>query len=663
MKKEITSKKVSLDELAVNTIRVLGVEMIQKANSGHPGIVLGASSIIYALFKNHLSVNQKDLNYVNRDRFILSAGHGSALLYATMLVSEYPSIKMEDVKAFRQINSKTSGHPEMELLKGVDYGTGPLGQGAATSVGFAIAEANMNARYPSLINHYTYCLLGDGCMQEGVIHESLAIAGRYKLNKLIWLFDSNRIQLDGKVSDSTITDYSQLVKAHGWDYICVEDGMDYNAVSKAIAKAKTNKKPTFIECKTVIGYESPFADSHNCHGAPLGSDNIAILRKNLNYEEKPFTISKKLKGHFKAMWTRGESSFKKYEKNLASLKTKKPEIYKTYVNELNNKLNLSKEAFAAIKLKDFEASRNLAGEVFKVLSDLNKNIMVVNIDLSGSTKIKPASGKQFDVNDYTGQNINVGVREFAATAITTGIIAHKGLLAVTSTFMSFADYCKPALRLAAINGIPTVCVFSHDSISVGEDGPTHQPVEQLTMLRSMPKMEVYRPANLFEMCNAFVSAFTSNHPTAIITSRAAFKQSHPVGPKVNPSQPYFVLEPSKPKFLIFATGSEVGTALNLADRFAKDNVAVGVLSIPTMTAFRDSSIAFLQTFSKLSPFSVLLENGSSSLWGEFFKHKIGLDSYGVSGKPEDVMKHFGLDEDSLYKKISNIFLKQKPSNK
>lgn len=653
---KMTSKKNNLNELAINTIRMLGVEMIQKANSGHPGIVLGAAPMMYALFKNHLNVYQKDLNFINRDRFILSAGHGSALLYATMLLAEYPSLSMDDIKNFRQINAKTAGHPEKHLLSGVDFGTGPLGQGAATSVGFAIAEANMNARFSTLIDHYTYCILGDGCLQEGVTHEALAIAGRYKLHKLIWLFDSNDVQLDGKVSDSTTTDYAKLVAAHGWDYLLVKNGMDHEAINQAITKAKNNKKPTFIECKTILGYGSTVANSHKAHGSPISAEGIKKLRDFFKYPHEPFAIDQSLQSHFKPMWARGEVKYKKYEKNLKTLESQKPDLYNAYYNQLNKKLNFSLADLDDLKIKDVEASRNIAGEVFKIVSSLNPNVMVLNNDLSGSTKIKSANKNNFDFNNYSGQNINVGVREFLATAICAGIVAHGGLLAITSTFMSFADYCKPALRLAAINQIPIVCLFSHDSISVGEDGPTHQPVEQLTMLRTIPNVNVYRPANLFECYHAFHQAFISDFPSVIVTSRSGFTQSQPVDIKANGLQPYFVYEPQgKPEFLIFATGSEVGLGIDLAKRFQKDQIHVGVLSIPNMNIFWNEQNPFFKLIKKLANHSVLIEAGSPYLWKQFFKHVIGINQFGISGKSSDVSKYLNFDEDCIYKKISDIF--------
>lgn len=649
----------SIEQLGINAIRMLGIEMVTKANSGHPGIVLGAAPIMYTLFKNHLRFYKDDLNFINRDRFVLSAGHGSALLYATMLVAGYPSININDIKAFRQLNSKTSGHPEPHLLNGVDIGTGPLGQGAAISVGLAIAEANLNQRYNNLIDHYTYCLLGDGCMEEGVTHEALAIAGRFKLKKLIWIYDSNNVQLDGDVADSTITNFSKVVKANGWNYILVSDGNNTDLISNAINEAKNSDKPTFIEVKTIIGYASSLANSYKCHGAALSEQEVENVRKNLSYPYKKFELPDNILKSFTATHSLNKNHYQKYLKSLDSLKKNNPELFKQYQCEMNNEFKLDIDSFSNLNKQGTinEATRNICGLIVNKIAEKNANFLIINDDLSGSTKVKTGSNNKFDVNNYAGQNINIGVREFAGVDIVAGIVAHGGLKAVSSTFLSFADYCKAAIRLSAINQIPILTVFSHDSITVGEDGPTHQPIEQLSMLRSIPNVITFRPANFAETYNAFLYALISKTtPVNIITSRSAFKQNK-VDIKEIKNGFYFIKNVKNAKVNLIATGSDVGLCLEAADILNEQNILTNVISISSLEILRMKKAQFKKIISKYEN-NIAVEAGTTYMWYEFVNEVIGINTFGKSGKPKDVEKDFLFDAKGIVNQVKKIISKK-----
>ncbi|WP_027123825.1 transketolase family protein [Mycoplasmoides pirum] len=641
------------NNLTIDTIRLLGIEMIAKAKSGHPGIVLGAAPIMYTLFKNHLNVDLKNLNYFNRDRFILSAGHGSALLYATMYLSNYSSITLEDIKNFRQLNSKTSGHPESHILDGVDIGTGPLGQGTAASVGFAIAEAYLNKTYKGVVDHYTYCLLGDGCLQEGITHEAIAIAGRLKLNKLIWIYDSNDIQLDGKVKDSTITNFAAEFKANDWNYILVKNGNNVIEIDDAIKLAKKSDKPTLIEVKTIIGYGSINANSTKAHGTPLSWEQVEQVRSTLQFPyQKPFEINKKAKQDFNELALRGAKHHNEYKKRLNNLKTKNQKLYKQFLDSINLNFDFENIDLSKIELLNKDATRNVFYKVFNEFTKKIPNLLVINNDLSGSTKVKDNNSQVFDINSYDQKNINIGVREFLGAALAFGITMHKGVWGITSTFMSFADYAKPAIRLAAINQINSINVFSHDSITVGEDGPTHQPIEQLTMLRSIPNTITFRPANADEIKAAIIYALNAKTtPINIITSRSEFNQSKLKNYKSFKQGYYFVKKESKPNVNLIATGSEVGLCIDLAKELKKYKINASIISVTSMELLRQNFNLFKKDVLNSKVKSIAIELGCTYMWYEFVDIVYGINEFGKSGNPNDVMKYFKMDLSSLVKRV------------
>lgn len=653
-----SSKYVSrYTDLTVDTIRVLGTEMILNSNSGHPGIVLGAAPIMYALFRNHFVNDPNNPEYINRDRFVLSAGHGSALLYAVMHLAGYNSLNLEDLKNFRQINQKTAGHPENILVPGIDCTTGPLGQGVAIAVGMAIAETKLNTYFKKykLFNHYTYCLLGDGCLQEGVSYEALSLAARYKLNKLIFLFDSNSIQLDGKVSDSTITDYKKYFESLGLNYIKVANGNDVESISVAIEKAKQSiDKPTIIEIKTIIGYGSIFENSNKAHGQALNLEQVQMLKEKLSYRNEQFEISRNVYSDFEPLKKRAIKSLESFEraKEKLALDKEKSEEFRRI---LDKEFNFEKKWFSGIKYENDIATRSISGDVINIVADNNPLLTLSSADIAGSTKIWSKNSKTYDVDNRLGINLNVGVREFAMAAINSGIAIHSGLKAIGSTFMAFSDYNKAAIRLAAISHSPLISVFSHDSITVGEDGPTHQPIEQLWNLRLIPNHIVIRPCNLQETISAFDIAFKSeNTPVTIVTSRLEFPQYK--GHDKTSRGAYVLLNNKNYALSIVASGSEVHTAIEVARILdEKHKIKANVISMPCYELFSKQSKSYKELVLGNKKI-VSIEYGSTTPWYKIVDLAIGINRFGTSGKPKDVIKKLKLSPEDIVEKIFNYMV-------
>ncbi|MGL5591529.1 MAG: transketolase [Mycoplasmoidaceae bacterium] len=641
--------------ITINAMRMLGVDMIHKANSGHPGIVLGAAPIMYALFRNHINLSPKNPLFPNRDRFILSAGHGSALLYSTMFLAGYKGLDLKDLENFRQIDSVTPGHPEKHILKGVEISTGPLGQGVATSVGVAIGETFLNksfkCEYGSLYDNYTYCLFGDGCLQEGIFDESISIAGNYKLNKLILLYDSNDIQLDGKVADTTNIDTKKYFESKNFNYILVKNGHDHIAISEAIEQAKKSKdKPTVIEIKTKIGFGSAKENSNAAHGSPLSEKEIKDLRVKLNYNNEAFEIPKAALEDFEPLKIRGEKAIEKYNKIYEYFKKDK-KFFKKLKNCQDGIFHIDEKDFDGIKDEKQLATRNLCGEVLNIVANNNPFLIIGNSDLSSSTKVKYQNGEQYSCKNRLGRNINYGVREFASNAINTGISSYNELKAIGSTFLAFSDYNKAAIRLAAISEIPLISIYSHDSITVGEDGPTHQPVEQTWTLRLIPNNFVFRPCNKAEMIAAFKFALESKkYPTSIITSRSNFIQTKGSVEKALKGA-YLIKENDKYKLTIIATGSEMEVALKVSEILEKEHMMyTNVVSMPCDRLFDQQSKAYKESI--LGDKKVVsIEFGVTTPWYKYADITIGIDRYGYSGKPNDVIKKLGLDPIDIAKNI------------
>lgn len=655
--------KKNLQNLTINTIRMLGVNAITNANSGHPGIVLGAAPIMYALFKDHLCVDPQNPHFFNRDRFILSAGHGSALLYATMYLAGYNSLQKNDLLRFRQINSKTPGHPESSLVPGIEVSTGPLGQGVAMGVGMAIGEKKLAAlfnQHSKLVDHYTYVLFGDGCFEEGVFSEAIAVAGKLKLNKLIMLYDSNWIQLDGKVSDSTNTNVRQLFKANHWNYLKVKDGNDFKAISKAIKKAKLfSLKPTVIEVNTTIGYGSNKANSSSCHGAPFKPDEVALIKKNLDYQLNDFEIDKSVHLDFKEpIAKRAIKSNIKFNKALNKLEKDNINLYYQFNDCLNNNFGLNLDWYKELKLKTTDATRNTVGKVIDIACQHLPTLMAGSADLTSSTKVGGKHLGNFDLSAISGQNINYGVREFAMTAISNGINAHGGLRSICSTFLVFSDYAKPAIRLGAVSDIPGIQVYSHDSITVGEDGPTHEPIEQISSLRLIPNHFVFRPCNIHESLFAIDFALKQKrHPVTIVTSRGEFNQPDFNDYNLIAKGGYIIKKYEQYDLTLLATGSEVDVAVSVSEILKEQNITANVVSIPCLEIFNNQKQEYIDSVLGNKPI-VSIEYGCTGPWYQYVDLAVGINSFGKSGKPKDVVDYFDLNPQQIANKIISYLNKK-----
>jgi len=645
-------KKIN-DQLAINTLRVLSACAITKAKSGHPGIALGAAPIMYDLFAHQMNVSPTDHKFYNRDRFVLSAGHASSLLYATMLVCGYDNITMKDLMEFRQLGSKTPGHPEPECLSSVEVSSGPLGQGIAMAVGFAIASkkvANLvNTKEHQLINNKVYCLFGDGCFEEGISYEALSIAGRLCLDNLIMIYDYNAIQLDGKVSDSTIIDTKKYFHALGWDVL--ECGEEFKDIHETISKAKLAKKPVVVLCHTTIGHGSDLAGSNKSHGSPLNAEQIVNLKKNLKFDYADFTIPEQLAVLPAYVKARVDKEIKRYNKELLAIKKSNKDVYARIQNIcIDQKLEFDHNWFDAKLFAKNEATRNITGSVLQTIAKYNPTLLAMIADLQSSTKIGIKESSKIVKGDWKGQNLDCGVREFAMGAIINGYTAFGGTRAIGSTFMSFSDYNKAAIRLAAISKVPAVNVYSHDSITVGEDGPTHQPIEQLWTLRHIPNHLVFRPCSTIDTIVAYEYAILSKHtPVSIITSRSNFDQIN-VSYTMAKHGGYVIYKPAKAhKITIYATGSEVATAIEVAKKLKNARV----VAINSLELLNKQSKEYLKTIFDNSK-KVSIEFGVTTPWYKYVDLAIGVDQFGYSGKPNDVINKLGLSVDQIVQKINKL---------
>lgn len=645
----------------IDQLRCLGIDMISEANSGHPGIVLGAAPILYTLYAHHLRFDPLNPNYFNRDRFVMSAGHGSALLYATLYLAGFP-ITLDDLKNFRQIDSITPGHPEYRVTPGVDASTGPLGQGIAMAVGMAMAEANLRARYNNgkkeVIDHYTYVLAGDGDLMEGVSYEACSLAGTLKLNKLIVLYDSNDVCLDGKTSMTFNDNVSMRFVSLGWNVITVSDGESYEAISKAIDEAKNSTdKPTLIEVKTVIGKHSSLEGTNLVHGSPLRKEEITAIKEKLGVRDIPFTVSQNICDDFRYFVEKRCSSLsEKFDKTVASLSEEEQEELKFFMG--NDK---------AIPIKNFiytptedllESPRDTSSRLLNSVVKDSPFILGGSADLFAANRTYIKDAGDFSANNYLGKNIFFGVREHAMGAILNGL-ALSGFRVYGSTFLSFSDYMKPAIRMAAMMKLPVIYIFTHDSISVGEDGPTHQPVEQLLGLRSTPNLEVFRPADANEVIGSYKAiSETVSGPSVITLSRnklPILETTNVVGVSHGG---YVVFDTERKPFgIVIATGEEVHQAIEVAKRLLVKGIAIRVVSMPNLNRFLKQDEEYIESVLPVEVRKIVVEAGSSFSWNRLIfndKYLITLDTFGASGKKDDVYKKFGFDVDSLEEKIENL---------
>lgn len=648
---------MNINQKAVNTLRILSADQVQKANSGHPGLPLGAAPIAYELWANHLNHNPKNPNWVNRDRFILSAGHGSALLYSLLHMFGYGNLSIDDLKNFRQFGSLTPGHPEYKHTVGVEATTGPLGAGVSTAVGMAIAEAHLGGvfnkeGYP-VVDHYTYALTGDGCLMEGISYEALSLAGTLELGKLIVLYDSNKITIEGDTDAAFKEDVAGRFEAFGFQVQTVEDANDLEALSKAIEIAKAEKtKPSLIICKTQIGYGCPAkVGKANAHGEPLGEENVKELRKFLGWDsEEAFEVSEEIYSHYRDLAAQGakkeeewNAMFNEYADKFPEEKAKWDEFYSDIDMEtlMNNE-----ELFA--KPEKSMATRAVSGEIINKLKDIFPNMLGGSADLGPSNKSEMKDQGFFSAENRQGRNIHFGVREMAMTAITNGIYLHGGLKAFCATFFVFSDFMKPMIRLASLMGLPVAYVLTHDSIGVGEDGPTHEPIEQLAMLRTIPNLNVFRPADYTETAVAWVAAMGSEStPTAIALTRQNLPQLE--GSSKEAIKGAYVIAEAKNSdkidLIIMASGSEVELALGAKEELEKDGKSVRVVSVPCMDIFEGHDVDYKESVLPPSVRARLaVEAGATMPWYKYVGIDgavVGMEGFGASAPAKTLFEHFG----------------------
>ncbi|EHU8864464.1 transketolase, partial [Enterococcus faecalis] len=596
------------DQLGVNTIRTLSIEAVQKANSGHPGLPMGAAPMAYALWTKHLKVNPKtSRNWVDRDRFVLSAGHGSAMLYSLLHLSGY-NVTIDDLKNFRQWDSKTPGHPEVHHTDGVEATTGPLGQGIAMAVGMAMAEAHLAATYNRdsfpIMDHYTYAICGDGDLMEGVSQEASSMAGHMKLGKLIVLYDSNDISLDGPTSKAFTENVGARYEAYGWQHILVKDGNDLDEIEAAIeaAKAETDK-PTLIEVKTVIGYGAPKEGTSSVHGAPIGEEGITAAKAVYGWEYPDFTVPEEVAARFKeTMIDEGQKAEEAWNEMFKNYEHAHPELAKQFKEAFANQLPEGwEQELPKYELGTSAASRVTSKETIQAISKVVPSFWGGSADLSASNNTMVAAEKDFEPGQYEGRNIWFGVREFAMAAAMNGIQLHGGSHVYGGTFFVFTDYLRPAIRLAALQKVPVTYVLTHDSVAVGEDGPTHEPIEQLASVRCIPNVHVIRPADGNETVAAWKIAMTSTEtPTILVLSR----QNLPVleGTLEHASDSVqkgaYVLSPQKgeqPAGILIATGSEVNLAVEAQAKLAEEGIDVSVVSMPSFDLFEKQSAEYKES--------------------------------------------------------------------
>lgn len=657
------------DRLAVNAIRALSIAQIEKANSGHPGLPMGAAPMAYVLYNKILKANPENANWFDRDRFILSAGHGSSMLYSLLHLSGY-RLSMDELKEFRQIGSLTPGHPEYGHTEGVEVTTGPLGQGIAQAVGMAIAEKHMAALYnkeeAKIIDHYTYALCGDGDLMEGVSYESMSLAGHLKLDKLIVLYDSNDICLDGDLNTSFSENVEARVKAQGWNYLRVEDGNDLEAIYEAIIKAKDNADgPTLIEVKTVIGYGSANAGTNKVHGAPIGADDFTAAKKVYGWDYPDFEIPEEVYETFKnGVGAKGKEANNKWEEDLKSYQEKYPEDYKELMAGINRELpeNFMDEVKKYDSSMKALATRASGGEIIQDLAKVTRNFWGGSADLFSSNKTNIKDSKAFRDESPEGRNIWYGVREFAMAAIGNGIMAHGGSFHHVSTFFVFADYLKAAVRLSALSGLPLTYAMTHDSVAVGEDGPTHEPIEQLAMLRAIPNTIVLRPADANETRLAWKVALESkDKPVVIALTRQGVPNLKETEDLDNIDKgAYIIKDAENPDLVLIATGSEVALALDTAKALEEEGKNIRVVSMPSMELFRAQDDSYKKEILPKGVKKVSIEMGTTFGWAELTGAcglNIGIDRFGISGKGDLVQEELGFSVEAIKEKINERFFK------
>lgn len=648
-----------IDNFCVNHIRAFGMDVIDKAKSGHPGIVLGAAPIIHTLYTRILNTTSLHPNYYNRDRFILSAGHGSMLLYTVLHLAGFPFSK-EDLLSFRQLNSKCAGHPEHNVSLGIETTTGPLGQGIANAVGLAVASKHLQSKYNkkdlNVVDNYIYALCGDGDLQEGVALEAISFAGHNKLDNLIILFDSNDIQLDGATNLTVSEDVKKKFESMNWAYLKVEDGNDCDAIANAILEAKKQTRPVLIEIKTIIGHGSSMAGTSDVHGAPIGLEKTKQLKQNLGISEELFNLPQEVYDFYNEhALNRSEKEYQKWINTLNSYKERYPQEYEEFMHFVNDDFELDIDKIDDFDTNTKEATRDTCGKLLKTIGNLMPNFIGGSADLTKSTKAKGVDG-DFSSNNYAGRNINFGVREHAMGAICNAINLYGGFKSFSSGFFVFSDYLKPALRMAALMELPALFIFSHDTVCVGEDGPTHEPIEQFTMLRSIPNFNVIRPCDAIETKAALIHGLQKNkYPTCITTTRQPLQTLSETSVEKALKGAYIVRDYTNFEGIIIASGSEVSLALDVADKLALEGIYVRVVSMPSMFLFEKQSDEYKE---EILPRSVekrlSLEMASTMPWYKYAKNCYGIDRFGISAPLKEIPEYFGFTVENIVKVYKNI---------
>jgi len=633
------------------------MDAVQKANSGHPGMPMGMADVATILFKNFLKYNPKKPDWVNRDRFVLSAGHGSMLLYSLLYLTGYKSISLKDIKNFRQLNSICAGHPEYIPNSGIETTTGPLGQGIANAVGMAIAEEILKEKIgKKIINHKTYVLAGDGCLMEGISHEALSLAGHLKLKNLIMLFDNNSISIDGPTSLAVSDNFKKRFESYGWDYILI-DGHNEKQISKALKKVQKAKKPSVISCKTVIGFGSPNkSGKETSHGSPLGEDEIKLVRKKLKWSHPPFKVPKKILDEWRKIGSRGIKEAEKWVKKNKYKKISHTSFLKGFLKEKQNVIN-KPEAIA---------TRKSSEKIISFLTKKNTTIIGGSADLSGSNNTKTKNHQTIKPGNFKGNYIHYGVREHAMCGIMNGLALHSELIPYGGTFLIFSDYCKPSIRLAAIMKQKVIYVMSHDSIGLGEDGPTHQPIEQLTGLRSIPNLNVFRPADTAETfeCWELAALSLKGRPSIIAVSRQKVNQVRKEFTKENKcSAGAYEVSRTKSEIdlTILATGSEVELAIEVSQKLATEKIYSKVISMPCHELFDIQKKEYKSKILNETKHKISIEASTTDYWQKYIGENgvaFGIDNFGKSAPYKEIYEHFGLTSKNIVKKVKEMINKK-----
>ena len=652
-------KKVTHSDLA-NAIRFLSIDAVQKANSGHPGMPMGMADVCAVLFKNFLKFDPTNPEWINRDRFVLSAGHGSMLLYSLLYLTGYKSISLEDIKKFRQLDSICAGHPEYEKGTGIETTTGPLGQGVANAVGFAISEEILKSKKgKDVYDHKTYVIAGDGCLMEGISHEALSLAGHLKLKNLIMFFDNNSISIDGPTSLAVSDNYKKRFEAYGWDYIDI-NGHNEKQIFKAIKKCQNAKKPTVISCKTVIGFGSPNkSGKSSAHGSPLGDEEINLVRKKLKWKYGTFEIPQEILNEWRAIGAKGAKERKRWQQKANNK-----------INKLSNSDSklfdkiFSTAKAAAIKDAKPTATRKSSEDILTLLTAEIPELIGGSADLAGSNNTKTKSQKIIKPGDFSGSYIHYGVREHAMCAIMNGIALHDNLIPYGGTFLIFSDYCKPSIRLSALMKQRVVYVMTHDSIGLGEDGPTHQPIEQLAGLRAIPNLNVFRPADTTETIECWELALQQKKtPSVLSLTRQNLIPARKEFSKQNKCAygAYEILRTnSKIDLTIIATGSEVELAVEASQELAKENIHCKVISMPCQELFDGQSDSYKNNILHETIAKISIEAASTMGWKKYTGNQgreLGIDTFGKSAPYKKIYEHFKLTSNNIIKQAKEILKK------